>query len=85
MNCPHLFHLSFFPQSYQGNETVLEYIFGEESLFSKGSTAGQPYPLQSKRDGDEKEDGADGARLVDDQEVGGVEEQQEQMAGHQRC
>ena len=48
---------------------------GEESLFSKGSTAGQPYPLQGKRDGDEKEDGADGAGLVEDQEVGGVEEQ----------
>ena len=48
---------------------------GEESLFSKSSTAGQLYPLQSKRDGDEKEDGADGAGLVDDQEVGGVEEQ----------
>ena len=58
---------------------------GGESLFSKGSTTGQSHPLQSKRDGDEKEDGADGARLVNDQEVGGVEEQQEQMAGHQRC
>ena len=46
-----------------------------EKNHCSGSTTGQSHPLQSKRDGDEKEDGADGAGLVEDQEVGGVEEQ----------
>ena len=76
VKCPHSISRTCLAQEFG--------LVGEESLFSKGFTTGQSHPLQSKRDGDEKEDGADGAGLVDDQEVGGVEEQQEQMAGHQR-
>ena len=47
------------------------------SFFSRAVHVGSEHPLEGKGNGDEEKDGADGAGLVVDDEVRGVENQQQ--------
>ena len=47
------------------------------SFFNRAVHVGSEHPLEGKGNGDEEKDGADGAGLVVDDEVRGVENQQE--------
>ena len=54
------------------------------SFFSRAVHVGSEHPLEGKGNGDEEEDGADGAGLVVDDEVRGVENQQQKVTGQHK-
>ena len=65
--------------------TTFHISLGEHSsLFSRAVHVGSEHPLEGKGNGDEEEDGADGAGLVVDDEVRGVENQEEQVTGQHK-